>query len=265
MFEWLDEEVNRIKTPKFHIIDGPADGALREAIEKVALPLPRAYKEFVLRFGNAKLYRELDYHKLGVLASPREETYEKTGEIFYRFGHYDSSSAYFKGSLLHGEDETPVFEGHERRLAKVADGFEQWLTKRCYEARSKYKKQKWAEIVGGPAPFSLEEQRIVEARRRFTSEAVGVTPAGELLLEVHNGSGIVLPFLSVGIRWKDESLHGGMWLPVSNVLPGQTVVIEHESYKRLAALSEVEVFLCPDPGPEDRDRYWEFKAIVENK
>jgi len=32
MFEWLEKEIATIKTPRFHLVDGPADGKLREAV-----------------------------------------------------------------------------------------------------------------------------------------------------------------------------------------------------------------------------------------
>jgi hypothetical protein len=261
MFEWLEKEIADIKTRKFHIVDGPADETLRQAVENCDLPIPRSYKEFVLRFGNAKLYRKLSYYKVGVLASPREERYKEGGEVFHRVGHYDSNSAYFKDSLLREGEETPVFEGGEDRMHQVADSFEAWLTKRCKAARGKYNKRQWAEIVAGPLPFTTEEHRIVEARRRFTCRAVGVTQEGKFLFEVHNGSRMMLPFLSIGVRSKDNCLQGGIWLPVSRVRPGQTAVVEHEVYKGMADPSGIEVFVLPDPEPEDRERFWEFKAF----
>src|SRR5436309_1426593 len=116
MFDWLAQEISAIKTRGFHVVDGPADPSLGAAIEKSGALVPRSYKEFVLRFGNAKLYKRLDYYKVGVLASPHEETDAQTGETYFRIGHRDSSSAYFKTSLLRGEEETPVFQGHEGKL-----------------------------------------------------------------------------------------------------------------------------------------------------
>src|ERR1700719_1368324 len=100
MFDWLEQEIWTIKTRGFHVVDGPADAGLRAAVEGSEAPIPRSYKEFVLRFGNAKLYKQLSYYKVGVLASPREEVNKESGEVFYRFGHYDANSAYFSGSQL---------------------------------------------------------------------------------------------------------------------------------------------------------------------
>src|SRR6516164_2432282 len=109
MFDWLIQEIETIKTRRFHVVDGPADPALRKAVEESDAPLPRSYKEFARRFGNAKLYKELGYYLVGVVAAPREER-DENGEELYRIGHYQSSNAYFKASLLRGEDESPVFE-----------------------------------------------------------------------------------------------------------------------------------------------------------
>jgi hypothetical protein len=260
MFDWLEQEIRTIRTRRFHVVDGAADPALRAAVEGSEAPVPQSYKEFILQFGNAKLYKKHGYYIVGVLAGPVEEQ-SPDGENLYRIGHYQSSNAYFKSMPLRGEEEAPIFEGHGGRLVQVADGFDIWLTKRCKSARGKYSKQQWAQIVAGPPPFTPEENRIVEARRQFTCRLTYVTPEGRLLLEVHNGSGMVLPYLSIGVQWKNNSLQGGIWLPVSNIRPGQTAVVDHDAYSTQAATEGVDLFLLPDPEPEDRERYWEFKAL----
>ena len=66
-----------------------------------------------------------------------------------------------------------------------------------------------------------------------------------------------LPFLSIGVR--GPNLIGGIWLPVSKIAPGETRVVEHDGYKCTAPENQ-EAFALPDPWPEDRERYWEFKT-----
>ncbi len=261
MFDWLEHELSTIRTRRFHVVDAAADPSFRAAVAGSEAPVPASYRDFVLRFGNAKLYRKGGYYMVGVLAGPVEEQSQE-GEILYRIGHYQSSNAYFKLSLLRGGEESPVFEGNEGRMVEVADGFEEWLKKRCKAARGKYSKQEWAAILAGPRPFTSDERTIIEARRRFTCRVVGVTREGKLLLEVHNGSGMILPFLSLGVRWKDQSLQGAIWLPVSQVRPGQTAVVEHQVYKGIVGTWAIELFVLGDPEPEDRERFWEFKALA---
>lgn len=259
MFEWLEEELARIKTRKFHVVDGPASDNLRAAIEKAVLP--DSYKNFVLRFGSAKLYRVGDYYKIGVYAPPAEGR-SKKGELLLCFGHYDSARAYFKASLLRKASESPVFEWGSAGLRKVADGFKIWLKNRCLLARKSYGKKKWAEIVDAPPPFTDDERSIIDARRHYRWKVVGVSKAGNLIFEVRNESNRILPYLSIGIRSKDGHFHGGIWLPVSEIAPGEKAIIEKESYKGLVSASELEAFELPDPEPEDRERYWEFRSIV---
>lgn len=259
MFDWLEQEFQEVKTRRFHVIDGPASDSLKLAIEKSDLPVPRTYKDFVVRFGNAKLYRKLSYYLIGVSASPIE-TLSQEGETFFRFGHYDAASAYFKKSLLRNEEESPVFEGKDGRLHQVADGFEAWLMIRCKAARKKYTKNEWSRIVAGPSPFTAGERRIIETRRLFKWHVAGIASDGKLQFEVYNGSDTVLPYLSVGIRRKDRSFEGGVWLPVSNIAPKQTALIEQDCFSKQAAPGELEAFSLSDPEPEDRDRYWEFRG-----
>ena len=109
MFGWLVDEMARIKTRKFHLVDGPASDELRQAVEASDFPLPPSYKEFVLRFGNARLYRYSTNYYVTVFAGPREVDSYK-GEAFIQFGRTWTSSAYFKESLLVPAGETAVFE-----------------------------------------------------------------------------------------------------------------------------------------------------------
>lgn len=41
--------------------------------------------------------------------------------------------------------------------------------------------------------------------------------------------------------------------------PGETRVVEPGCYKEFVAPEDTEVFDLPDPGPEDREQYWEFR------
>jgi hypothetical protein len=46
---------------------------------------------------------------------------------------------------------------------------------------------------------------------------------------------------------------------VGHIRPGGTAVVAKETYKDLIAPEEVEAYALPDPEPEERDRYWEFR------
>lgn len=262
MFEWLVNEMAKIKTNKFHIVDGTLSPENRELVESTEIPVPPSYKQFVIQFGNAKLYRQGSGYLVQVYAVP-QDALSKKGEALLLFGRTDMGLAYFKESLLVPGEESPVFEwrGHNN-LHRTADGFEQWLTSKCNAARKSFKKKRWQQIEAGPPPFSDEEQNIVKARRKYQWRVVGIAPNGDIQYEVHNGSDIVLPYLSIGIRKKNGKPKGGVWLPVASVMPGQTKVIEKDSYKESLTPDDVEAFEKPDPEPEDRDRYWEFKALT---
>lgn len=266
MFEWLVDEMAKVKTRKFHLVDGPLPADERELVERSDVPIPPSYKSFVLQFGNAKLYRgPVDQYRVQVFAAPRAIV-EEEGEPLLYFGRTDRSLAYFKEELLVPGGETPVFEWrHQQGIQRTADGFEDWLRKKCKWARGTFTKKQWRAIENGPAPFSDQEKRIVEARRKFRWRVVGISSDGAIQFEVHNGSDMVLPYLTIGIRGKrrgtDEMLNGGAWLPVGTVPPGQTAVIEKECYKKWVDPHDVEAFEKPEPGPEDREHYWEFRAL----
>jgi len=208
-----------------------------------------------------KLYRQdkLDLYHVTVFASMREVT-TKAGETLLWFGKNDLNRAHFKAALLSGEDESPVFEwiGRGGYLRRTANGFEQWLEDCRRRARKKYSKRRWREILCGPEPFSEEESRIVQARRQYRWRRVGVADDGDVEFEVHNESDVTLPYLSIGIR---GAINGGAWLPVGHIRPGETRIVLKDCYKDVASPDEIEPFDLPDPIPEDRDRYWEFRDV----
>ncbi len=51
---------------RYFQVDGPAGADLRAAVESSPLHLPTSYKEFVLTFGNARLYKQHAGYGLGV-------------------------------------------------------------------------------------------------------------------------------------------------------------------------------------------------------
>jgi hypothetical protein len=113
----------------------------------------------------------------------------------------------------------------------------------------------------------LEELAILEARKHFRWRVVGVASNEDLQFEIHNGSTITLPYLSVGIRGTlrpqnrgPGPLHGGLFLAVSSILPGETKIVEYDCYKKYVIPETTEVFEVPEPGPEDRNQYWEFRS-----
>lgn len=230
MFEWLIDEIKNVNTRKFYIVDGPAQDDLREAIECSDFPIPPSYKRFVLQFGNAKLYRQGSIYLVQVFAAP-VETLSEEGELLLHFGRTDMSSAFFKASSLLHNFESPVLEWvYGRRLHKTADSFEEWLKAKCSAARQLFKKREWKAIEKGPPPFSEQEKAIIQARKHFRWRVVGIAHNGDVRFEVYNGSELILPYISIGVRGqlrppKSGPLNGGVWLPVSKILPGQTCII----------------------------------------
>lgn len=254
MFEWLEREINEIKTPRFHVVEGPANTELEEAVTRSGLPLSRAYMEFVLKFGNAKLYRNsLDGHMIRVFAGPREAIL-KNGEQVYYLGFNSGASVYVKPST--SMIALPIFE-FEDIEEKVADDFAEWLRKSCNLARKNYGK-KWEEILRGPKSFTHEEQELVEVRGKIQWKVVGIDEQKNLIFEVTNKGNRSLPFLTIGVRSKDRGLNGAVRLDVHSIGPGQTGLLHRDCYKEFRRPEEIEAFALPEPRPEDRDYYWEF-------
>ena len=258
MFEWLQSEIEAVKTPRFHVVDGPADSKLRAAIVQSDLQLPEAYKQFVLTFGNARLYRNARNHsyRIGIFAGPRESTLNDENRI-YHLGFHDGASVYVKPEA--GSVKLPIFESELDEEEKVADNFEEWLTASCARARNSFGKRQWNEILHGPRPFTPEEQVLLATRRQIQWRVLGIDGNGDHIFEVTNAATRALPVLTVGIRSKDRRLNGAIPLDIGHIGPGETGVLHRDCYKAQKPPSEIEAFPLPDPQPEDRDYYWEFK------
>ena len=260
MYEWLEKEISEIKWRKFHIIDTDSVGNIYPELPEVYSSLPPSYMVFVSKFSSANFYKNLtrDSYQIGVIYPPQEKIL-KNGEKLLCIGHFDDSKAYFRCSELVPGSESSVLEWTEEGFEQIADSFEEWLTKRCKDARKSYTKKAWKEIVNRPKPFTAKEEAIVEARRQFQWRFIGFDDGGDAMIEVKNNSQLVLPYLSIGVRTKDNTLEGGAWLDVSDIKPGQECVIKRGLYKNLITPDNTEVYSLPEPLPEDRERYWEFR------
>ncbi len=254
MFDWLEREISEIKTPRFHLIDGPAPQILRESIIRSPMPVPASYKQFVLRFGNAKLYRNgRTSYTIGVFASPKETTLIDGARIWH-LGFHSGASVYIKPEC--GLDK--IFEFEDGVEEQTGKDFSRWLSATSHAARESYGAKKWAEIVRGPAPFTREEEDRIEARRQIEWKLLNLDSDGDYLFEISNNAQRSLPTLTVGVRSKDGRLNGAVRLDIRHIKPGQKAVLKVDCYKNLAPPEEIEVFSLPEPRPEDRDYYREL-------
>ena len=260
-FSWLEDQIRTVKTNNFFVVDGPVSKSLRKRIETTPLGVPSSYKSLAIQFGNAKLYCSRQRYIVEVFAAPRETKSAEEEELL-QFGKTDESPGFFKMADLRDDGaEIPVYEWNpEDGVHKAYPGFESWLVENCRIARRQFKKKRWTEIENGPRPFSEHEEAIIQARRLFKWKLVGIADDGDLLLEVSNGSTMRLPYLTVGVRGKTIG-RGGKFVPVSAIQPGERKVIKVGCYKKVEPPSELELFDEPDPLPETRDSYWEFRPL----
>jgi hypothetical protein len=260
MFEWLEREIAAVKTPRFHVVDGPAGPELREAVLRDDSVLPASYKEFVLKFGNARLYRRPrnNSYQIGVFAAPRVARLNDRVDL-YHVGFHDGATVYFKPMPDSAMLTICEFEaGSEERIPL---DFEEWLRRSCSTARRAYSPEDWEEILRGPKPFTPQEEAVLEARRRIRWRVLGVDPKGDHIFEVHNLGPSSLPILTLGVRSKDRRLNGGIFLKLGDIAPGQTRIVHAACYKGLIAPGELEIFDMPDPAPEDREGYAELSDL----
>lgn len=256
MFEWFEQEISAIKTPRFHLVEGPAEPEMREAAMLSTLQLPRSYKDFVLRFGNVKLYRrpQNNSYRIGVFAGPRKETLDGANVCWV--GFHDGANVFIE----HVAELAAfcIWEVEQGSKRKAGEDFEEWLASCCDHVRKEYGTQQWTDILRGPNPFTAEEKEVVETRRQIRWRVLGVDTEGDHIFEVTNASARTLSVLTVGVRSKDRRLNGAVLLKIGHIGPTQTDTLHVDCYKDLMSSEEIEVFSLPDPHPEDRDFFAEF-------
>ena len=261
MFEWLDEELATIHTPRFHLVDRAIKHNAQLRLALSTLQLPKSYKNFALRFGNAQLYRRSRIgYCVGLFINPGEETLTD-GTSAFHIGYHDGAQVFLEKSA-HGH-ESAVFEIECGRMEKVAQSFEEWLFTACERIRLAYGVEKWDEIIRGPAPFNSGERCIVEARRQFVWDVVGVDADRNHIVRITNNSKLVLPVLTIGVRSKDGRLNGAVRLKVGDILPGETREVRADCYKGLVPENAIELFSLSDPLPEDREQFQELSCACQ--
>ena len=258
-FGWLEDQIKLVKTNNFFVVHGQASKIMKRRIETSPLGVPWRYKEFAIQFGAAKLYCSRQQYLVEVFQAPHELK-TSDGDDFLQFGKTDESPAYFKVAELREDGaEIPVYEWNsEDGIHKAYSGFESWLVESCRLARRQFKKKRWEEVINGPPPFTEDEMKIIKARRLFKWRVVGIAEDGDLLLDISNESNMSLPYLSVGVSGKKIG-RGGVFIPISHIQPGEHKVVKVDCYKEADPPNKVELFQKPDPLPETRDSYWEFR------
>ncbi len=257
MYEWLKQEILSIKTPRFHLVEGPKAGIL-EVFEALRPSLPSSYQKLVLEFGGVKLYRNArtNSYRIIVFPVPFKETLS-SGIFIYHVGFHDGAKVYIKLDQMIGR--CPIFECEAGIEQEVANDFEEWLVRSCVSIRRKYTNEKWQYILRGPTPFSSAEEEIIEARRMIKWRVLGIDPDGNHIFEVENCGSRILPAITIGARSKNHRLNGAIQLDISRIGPGQRAVLHAACYKTLVPPVEIELFRLPDPRPEDREYYYELQ------
>lgn len=261
MYEWLQDTLAKVKTPKFFIVK-PMSASERELVDRSEMAAPESFREFVKQFGSARLYRKSNYHLIRIFEVPRDEVSDDGQDLLW-IGTTDSSRVYYKMDLLLGNEESNVFEWrHGQGFRNSKKIFSEWIELKSRLARKRYRADEWKKIINGPEPFSDDEEGILAARRLFDWKVVGKTNCGNVIFEITNQSDITIPFLSINVKDSNQPDFGGIvFLPVSKILPGNTMRVEKDCYREyLGENANLSFSIELNPGPEDRNVLWEFRT-----
>lgn len=260
MFDWLKQEVSCVRWRNFFTFQQNIQEEDLLNFENELGPFPNGYREYLLEFGDSRLFRSLEHrwYHLAVLGPPGL-LHLANGKELLKIGFFiNGGTAGFKleeGKLC---ENKVIYECRDTSLEVIADNFEDWLKNRFNKAKTLYSKSEWEKILAGAPPFNSKEIKIVEAIGQFSFEKVGVSNDRNVLIKVHNGSGIRLKWLTVGVR-VPGLLDGGVWLDISDIAPGETKILAKGCYKRLYSPDLIELYRKPLPQPEERAYYHEFK------
>lgn len=262
-FDWLRKECEIIRSQGFHRFKTLTLDDLYYKREELAIPVVGDYGRFLREFGDASMFNGWgNLIEIPFLIYPLKEFRRevlKNGRSFVAFGDRGNQHVFFDEASIVSGKPSPVFLLSGRDAREIYQNFSDWLYASYVWARSKYSPRQWALVINGAKPFSIDELKIVEARRLFEWRLVGFAENGDAIFEVENHSNLVLPFLSIGVKDSDDSiLIGGVWLDVSEIKPGEKKRITKDCYKDRISNDKLVVFAKPDPAPEERDRYWEF-------
>jgi len=261
MFEWLREEIANLRTRSFHVVAPPGEKERAMILESDA-PFPRSYKLFVAEFGAAKLYRR-DISRYMINFNPfPEEAVTEDGDKLWELCKTSRGLIYFRDTRLAEGHEISIQGWYGRGVRTIAPSFEQWLKSACNQSRRSFSRAEWQTILAGPKPFTKRDLSIVRARNRIKWEPIDIAGNGKIVFSIRNDSDQILPYLTLGVRRKsDKSELGGVFIPMSKIKPGEETIVEQDCYLEIYSPQEVEPCQFPEPTPETRDYYWEFKEV----
>lgn len=262
MYDWLSEEINIIKTRRFHLIHLTSIVESEKFVDEASLP--PSYLAFIRKFGHSKLYRSGTQYIIHVLDMPQIDL-EWDGKLYARFGATAVlTNAYFKVDDLSKGMEASVYEleywDGEYELEKRHPTFHEWLLNNSETIKSNMSQEGWAEVLNGPISFNEIELRIIKARKEFSFSLLGFTETGDARILVKNQSQMSLPYLTIGVAVQAAEQHmQRCWLPVNDLKPGESRILDVDLYKKFMPRDSIKLFELPDPEPEDRDIFWEFR------
>ena len=172
MYEWLDQEISNVKTPKFFLTH---EESTTDRHDDVFLAtMPTAYGEFLSKFGRSKFFRIFTGgYIIGIFEIPQTETIDL--ETYWYIGWYDERRVLLKDIRQTRPDECPVFEQNKfGKIKRVADTFDEWLRNRWEKAKGQFSAREWKKICEGPDPFSPDELEVIEARKTFHWRVLGI-------------------------------------------------------------------------------------------
>jgi hypothetical protein len=268
-FDWFLDELEEVRTQRFHVVERRPTRSELHATEGESFARCRRL------FGTCRLYSHRPGAYLFSAHEPRRtklcEMIDPAGELL-EVATSTGGRLFLTRSAAEGtEPERLYFHRCFARRARHQDeSFAEWFKTACARARRQFTKREWFARALDTTPFTIEEQEIVEARRLFewrAEETPELTRSRKVRFVVTNRSSIRLPFLSIDVRGIDNGMGGRHFLSVDKIGPGETGIVEVNTYDQglypfePEKIHRYEYRSTLEPLPEDKDGYWEFRGL----
>ena len=269
-YDWFLDELEEVRTQRFHVVErrptrrelhcthGDSFARFREAFGTCRLysPRPGAYLVGVHEPERTRLCDSIDAG-----GDLRQIAFSAGGRLFIAPSGPEKPAG----------DDLRIHRGLARRARPLNESFAEGFKTACSRARRQFSKGDWFRRALDTTPFTAEELQIVEARRLFewrVEETPELKRSRRVRFHVTNRSSIRLPYFSVDVRGIDIGIRGKHFLDVAHIGPGETAVVEVNTYDRgmypgePEKVHEYEYLDAPDPLPEDKEGYWEFNGLA---
>lgn len=268
-YAWLDIEMAAMRRSRFLFVDAAAPS--QSDVDAYGLRLPREYREFVVRYGDAEFFRTHGLLYRLSICWPPPRTYVHHKDTLVIVGMTEGRYVAFRCDPATGSCSDDVLElSLNGSCRSTGLTFSPWFKRKFDIYRRKYGSRAWTALQRGPHPFTPAELDIVAARREFVWQVAEMGTPSQPTFQITNRSWRRLSFITIRFVANVPALFipklvSGVFIPVDDLPPGGTKSVCRSlvHHGRCDYEPDVRFFDPPHFDPEEREYLWEFRPLQE--